>query len=212
MSKESFYFSHDYEPTSDPKIQALLGEFGAEGYGVYWRIVEMLHSDETHKLPFKEYLFLAIAKQMKASVKQTEAIIRQCIDVFELFTSDDKFFWSNRVIRNFERRAELSEKRSIAGKAGAIAKQTQAKPNKGKEIKGKEIKRKEFIKPSVDDFIKYFTENGYTEDSAIRAFHHYDLADWHDAYGSPVLNWKSKVHTNWFKEENKIKVRKLIMP
>ena len=41
--KETFYFQHDYEPTSDPKMQALVGEYGAAGYGVSWSIIEMLH-------------------------------------------------------------------------------------------------------------------------------------------------------------------------
>jgi hypothetical protein len=137
MSKDTFYFSHDYEPTSDPKIQALLGEHGAIGYGIYWRIIEMLHSDCNHKLPFKKYLFLAIAKQMLASAEQIEAIIQQSINVYELFDSDAEYFWSKRVLRNFERRAELSEKRSVAGKAGAIAKQNLANTSKGKKRKEK---------------------------------------------------------------------------
>ena len=58
MSKETFYFPHDYDPTGDPKMQALLGEFGGCGYGVFWRIIEMLHSDSSHKLPLKTiYIF-----------------------------------------------------------------------------------------------------------------------------------------------------------
>jgi len=57
--KESYYFSHDYEPTSDPKIAALLGEFGAVGYGIFWRIVEMLHSSKDHQIPKKKYIYSA---------------------------------------------------------------------------------------------------------------------------------------------------------
>jgi hypothetical protein len=149
MSKESFYFPHDYEPTSDPKIQALLGEFGAVGYGVFWRIVEMLHSNSEHKLPLKQYMFLAIAKQMLASAEQIQAIIKYCIDVCELFISDGEYIESNRVNNNFERRAELSEKRAVAGRLGAtasaIAKQNSAKLNKEKNIKEKDIKQDNIV-------------------------------------------------------------------
>lgn len=161
MSKEAFYFTHDYESTNDPKIQALLGEFGAQGYGIYWRVVEMLHSDSNHKLPFKKYLFLAIAKQMLTSVEQIEAIIDQCINVFELFSSNDDFFWSNRVLRNFELRAQLSEKRAIAGRAGAIAKQIQANSSKEKESK---VKKSKVVKKDFDysfispEWLPLFTE------------------------------------------------------
>lgn len=139
MSKEAFYFPHDYEAIGDPKLQALVGEFGAVGYGVFWRIIEMLHSDQDHKLPLKQYIFIAIAKQMLTSAEQIEAIIKQNIEVYELFNSDGQYFWSDRVNRNFELRAQLSEKRAIAGRLGAIAKQKLAKPGKEKKRKEKEI-------------------------------------------------------------------------
>ena len=138
--KEAYYFSHDYESTGDPKIQALLGEYGGLGYGVFWRVVEMLHSEETHRLPLKQYVFLAIAKQMLTSAEQIQAMINFAIHTLELFSTDGEFFWSDRVNRNFLRRQEISEKRAVAGRAGAIAKQNLAKPGKGKERKEKEIK------------------------------------------------------------------------
>jgi len=135
-AKDTYYFPHDYEPTSDPKIQALIGEFGASGYGIFWRIIEMLHSEQNHKLPFKKYVFLAIAKQMLTSAEQIQAIIDYCIEPCELFDKDMDYFWSNRVLTNINERAKLSEIRRIAGRAGAIAKQKLAKPSKGKEMKG----------------------------------------------------------------------------
>lgn len=117
MAKESFYFQHDYEPTSDPKIQALVGQHGAVGYGVYWRIVEMLHSTSEHTLPLKDYLYIAIARQMSLESTQVQQIITNCIGTFELFGCDGLNFWSERVFRNFEKRKETSQKRSLAGKA-----------------------------------------------------------------------------------------------
>jgi len=151
--KESYYFAHDYEPTSDPKISALLAEFGAEGYGIYWRIVEMLHSNPDHKIPKKKYIFIALAKQLITNDNKIELVITYATDVCELFLPDSEFIISKRVMRNFEKREEISEKRSNAGKAGmqsrwgldnkaitngkhVITKNN--KHNKGKEIKGKE--------------------------------------------------------------------------
>ena len=149
MEKESFYFPHDYEPTSDPKIQALIGEYGATGYGVFWRIVEMLHSSPDHKLPQKQYIILAIAKQMLVDAEQTQAIVDYCIKVCELFSEENGFFYSERVKRNFSRRKEISEKRSLAGKLGAIAKQNLA--NTSKEKKRKEKERKEKKKEDIKE-------------------------------------------------------------
>jgi hypothetical protein len=66
MNKDAYYFAHDYEPVNDPKISAMMDDFGASGYGYYWRIIEMLHSESTHKLPLKPLIYKAIAKQMQA--------------------------------------------------------------------------------------------------------------------------------------------------
>jgi uncharacterized protein YdaU (DUF1376 family) len=160
MYKESFYFQHDYEPTSDPKIIALIGEHGAIGYGVFWRIVEMLHSESEHKLPKKQYLFSAIAKQMLTSVEQILTIVNYATDVCELFVSDENYIISERVNRNFNKRTDISVKRSEAGKRSASMRynkseqvltsvqQNSTNANKGKEIK---IKRKEV---SADAFLK----------------------------------------------------------
>ncbi len=61
-----------------------------------------------------------------------------------------------------------------------------------------------FAPPSVDDVISYFAENGYTEESARKAFAFYDVAQWHDSNGKPVKNWKQKMINVWFKEEHKV--------
>ena len=105
--KDTYYFSHDYNPTSDPKIQALIGEHGAVGYGLYWRIVEMLHEEATHKLPCKKYIYLALAKQMSLDVDTVELVINCCIELCELFNSDGIMFWSERVLRNIGKRNEI---------------------------------------------------------------------------------------------------------
>ena len=142
MSKETFYFSHDYNPTGDPKIAAMISEHGACGYGFFWRITEMLHAEPEHLLPLKKYIFLAIAKQMLANVETVEKFINECITDYELFVSDGINFWSKRVNNNLGERAKLSEKRALAGKKGAIAKQTLAiaKQQKANASKGKERK------------------------------------------------------------------------
>ena len=146
MGNGSQYFPHEYAATNDPKIQALIGEYGAAGYGIYWRIVEMLHSANTHTLPLKKYIYLAIAKQMLTNVEQIEAMLTACINDYELINSDGVNFWIDRVLRNIETRHEISVKRREAGRLGAekrkelaIAKQNQANKIKGKKIKDIEI-------------------------------------------------------------------------
>jgi len=152
MNKDTYYFQHDYEPTSDPKIQAMLSQDGALGYALFWRIVEMLHSDSNHRIPLKKYIFMALAQQMKTSVEEVDSFIQQCVNVYELFISDGQCLWSERVLRNIYKRNEISEKRAAAGKASAKKRadatdaqqvSTSVEQISTKERKGKEIKEKE---------------------------------------------------------------------
>lgn len=80
----------------------------------------------------------------------------------------------------------------------------------GNGLEGKEgveeKPKKKFIVPSLEEVKQFFKEKGYTQESAIKAWNHYNFASWHDTTGKPVLNWKQKMNTVWFKEENKIKV------
>jgi hypothetical protein len=60
-----------------------------------------------------------------------------------------------------------------------------------------------YIPPTLDEVKIYFKENGYSDEAAIKAFEHYSLGNWHDTNGKPVFAWKQKMHTVWFKPENK---------
>ena len=62
-----------------------------------------------------------------------------------------------------------------------------------------------FQPPSLNEVIEFFENNAYSQDAAIRAFNHYHQANWKDTKGKPVKNWKQKMRTVWFKDQNRIK-------
>jgi len=62
-----------------------------------------------------------------------------------------------------------------------------------------------FTPPSQIEVIDYFNQNGYSEESAIKAFKYYETGQWKDGKGNKVKNWKQKMQSVWFKEDNKIK-------
>jgi len=64
--------------------------------------------------------------------------------------------------------------------------------------------KKEFIPPTQIEVENYFTENGYSKESAVNAFKYYDVSGWVDSRGAKVRNWKQKMLSVWFKEENRI--------
>jgi hypothetical protein len=63
-----------------------------------------------------------------------------------------------------------------------------------------------------NEVIDYFILNGYKKEIAIKAFNYYNEANWHDASGKKVLNWKQKMQSVWFKPENKVQEVKVDKP
>lgn len=65
---------------------------------------------------------------------------------------------------------------------------------------------KKFVPPTEQDVIVYFKSEGYSDESAKKAFKYYSMSDWKDGNGKQVKNWKQKMFAVWFKDENKVKV------
>jgi hypothetical protein len=70
-------------------------------------------------------------------------------------------------------------------------------------------KKKIFVPPTLEEVKVFFRDNGYAEEIAIKAFKHYEENDWKDSYDNKVLNWKSKMRNNWFKDQYKIQESKI---
>lgn len=146
MAKGKYYFQHDYNALNDPKIVAMRYQYGMEGYGLYWAIIEMLHAADNHKLPVKDYQFIAIAKQTEAFAKQNEAnfesvknYVNACVNTYELFSSDGIYFWCERVLRNMKKMEEISATRRESGRLGGLSKSGVANA-KQNEANGSKIK------------------------------------------------------------------------
>lgn len=64
-------------------------------------------------------------------------------------------------------------------------------------------KKKKFVPPSISDVEKYFVENWYKKEVAVKAFEFYNSAKRVDSQWKKVRNRKQKMIGVWFKEENK---------
>jgi hypothetical protein len=114
--KNTFYFPHDYHARHDPKLSALIKNFGMEGYGVYWDIVEILH-EQGGKLEKFPKLFEGLSHELNLNEATLKQIISASISAFNLFQEDEKYIWSDRVLDNIE---ELNRKRSQKAEAGRL--------------------------------------------------------------------------------------------
>jgi hypothetical protein len=144
MKKEAYYFSHDSNAKDDPKILQLRMEMGWEGYGLFWALIEMLRNESDHRMQ-KHYKSIAFA------LHTNEESIKKLVNDFDLFVTDDQFFWSESLLKRMELKEAKSEKmRNAANKrwnkdddAQAMqmhsisnAEAMQLKERKGKETKG----------------------------------------------------------------------------
>ena len=63
--KDAYFFSHDCNARNDPKILALRSVYGAEGYGVYFMLVEILREQPEYRLSVNKYIWNTLAMQMQ---------------------------------------------------------------------------------------------------------------------------------------------------
>jgi hypothetical protein len=209
--RDTFYFSHDYNARTDSKIKRLISRHGMAGYGIYWAIVEDLYQN-ANALP-TDYESIAF------DVRSDAATVKSIVNDFELFAIDGNIFGSMSVQRRLDEREQRSEKARDSARqrwnkdANALRTHIEGNAIKGKERKGKESKgdTKKSVPPppTIDEVIAYFKEKGYTEASARKAYDYYQASvtetkrHWSDGKGQPVRNWKMKMQSVWFKDENK---------
>lgn len=141
MGKDAYYFSHDANAHTDPKILKLRMALGWEGYGIYWAIIENLRNQETYSICESEFMFLTLSLAIdEAKLKQ---MLSKCLEVNLLEIVDGKVL-SPSLLRRMERADEIRNKRKIAGAKGGKAKaNAKATLKQNPSIKGKETKEKE---------------------------------------------------------------------
>lgn len=141
--KDAYYFSHDSNARNDTKIAKLRSLYGAEGYGNYFMIVEMLREQSDFMLLHSSYD--AIAFDLHSEVEKVKIFVKECINL-NLFQSDEKYFWSDSLLSRMELKAQISKKmqknakKRWTSKSNAIAEQKHSKGNALKERKRKEKK------------------------------------------------------------------------
>ena len=103
------YFPHDFGSRSDEKILSLRSDFGMEGYGIFWSLVELLYEHGGK---------LRISKGLSVELGVDFDMIDKIIKGYGLFVYDDEFFCSESAKKRMKKIEDLSKKRSESGKIG----------------------------------------------------------------------------------------------
>lgn len=117
--------------------------------------------------------------------------------------TEDGLYYNERMKVETDRRKKYSESRSQNRKktSKTYVKHMETETEDVTIIKDR--RRKPFKKPTIQEVREFFNENGYDPDFGETRWHYYNDADWFDSKGSPVLNWKQKMRSVWFKDEHK---------
>jgi len=137
--KDTFYFSHDYNARTDPKIKRLMAKHGMTGYGIYWAIIEDLYNNAN--------ALQTDCESIAYDLRVDSEIIKSIIFDFDLFKIDGEIFSSLSIQRRLDDRNEKSEKARKSAQYrwnnktdNANAMRTHSDGNAIKERKGKESK------------------------------------------------------------------------
>lgn len=190
MAKETYYFSHDSNALTDTKILNMRADYGLEGYGLYWAIIEMMRNEEDYKLEVNKNTYRAI-KTLTNTTIDVEKFIKDCIEDYELFEQKEESFYSKSLLK----RMEVKEKKSAVAREKAqkrwnsnateMQQQCSSNANKGKKNKVNKNKEKENKikdiyntncpklpqvqkitdkrKTAIDKFTKEFTEEQFEQ-------------------------------------------------
>ena len=115
--KDSYYFPHYYNNKDDASLARLIwGDLGAEGYGIYWILIETLREADGYRCLLSDLDI--IARKYNLPLEKVNEVIKN-YDLFMVDDSDGCFYspWLLEVMEDVDkRRAALSE----AGKKGNL--------------------------------------------------------------------------------------------
>ena len=102
------WFKHDFNASSDMKLQKLRRKHGIEAIGIYWMLVELLYR-QNGQATMDDLETEIYDKRMPEN--KAKAVINMCFN-----TSADGIITCNRIDTAIKEREELSETRAKAAK------------------------------------------------------------------------------------------------
>jgi hypothetical protein len=186
MSKETYYFSHDYNARTDEKIKLLIRKHGLRGYGIFWAIVEDLYNNANALRLDCE----GIAFELREDIETIKSVIQD----FDLFQIKDNYFGSLSVQERLNKRLSKSAKaretallRWNKSEGNANAMQTHSEGNAIKEskVKEKKVNSIDISQTHLIDIEKIFLEKtaynwteSYAKKEAEKFFNFYGSKGW----------------------------------
>jgi hypothetical protein len=195
MKKDVYYFDHDVNAHQDVKCKAMMSVYGAEGYGWWWILCELMRQEQGCQLSIsRKFDIPSLASSLpNCDNEKCKEFIDDCINEFELLVTDGDFVWSKRLKENYDRLEERREKRRSAANKRWGKKEEQV-------FSKEEIEAPKEIKPKETDPAKIKSIQVLNDDKTFNIFveqlkEHDDFKNLHDKHfqneRSKCLDWLS---------------------
>ena len=108
------YFSHDSNARNSDKLMKVRMKLGAEGYGIFFMLIERLREEEDYKSTID---YDTLAFDLRVDPEKVKQVVEN-YDLFK-FTEDGKYFYSDSFNERMEMMDLKRKKLAEAGKKGA---------------------------------------------------------------------------------------------
>ncbi len=151
-----------------------------------------------------------LKKRFSDAQEEIEALVKLGI-IKEI---NDDFISIKFLDEQYDMLSEKRKKRVEAGRKGGRARASNAKamPKQSSSYKDKDKEKDKDKIPTLSQVKDYFRENGYDTKVAEKAYNIYNASVvdhpkrkyWRDSRDNTIKNWKLKMQSVWFKDENKV--------
>lgn len=151
MPIKAEFFKHDYNAQCDDKLVPLRMKMGAEGYGIYWLVVERLYQAQGRL----ERDYKALSWDTRVEIDKIKSVVED----FALFYDAKGKIACRRVDRDLCLRDEAREQAAAAGRKSAAQRSLNGRSRsvqQGEERRGEEVEDRTDA-PSASDSPEYWT-------------------------------------------------------
>ena len=212
LQKDAYYFPHFSNARNDRKLRRIRKELGAEGYGIYFMLLEVLREQSNFAYPLDDIDLLA------DDLGTSEQKVRTIVANYGLFEVNEReHFFSANLLKYLEPYFQRKNHARIAAKkrwdneltddAGVMPEhspsnagtmQSKVKKSKVNKSKGKQMETHEKTGRPISStrYTTLVTEYGQeTVDEYIQK-----IADWCDAKGKEYKDFAAAA-ANWIKKD-----------
>ena len=152
-----------------------------------------------------DYISISQIVEISGVTAKTAVNALKDLERMDFIVTQKKQRSTTHITLNYDVTMVASNTTMVASNTVAMVASTHTKETLNKYKKGKFI-------PTIDEVVTYFSDNGYSRESAEKMYNFYQASIsndrqkyWKDSRGNPVKNWKQKAQSVWFKPENKTK-------